>query len=154
MKMAKASERDIEVAGDIMSILSQLDRGDYPVISEEEDRPDFFDPEDFEHLKHFYNLVANSLEKAPGWHGRVIGGMCYVVLFEKNEIVDPDADVLELHPKIAKALTDSKRYDYVVENMVVMSETGSRAFVGREEIEPYVDSALAAKALTNETVAA
>ena len=40
-----------------------------------------------------------TLDAAPGWPGRVIGGMCYVILFDKNEIVDPAADTLEIHPR-------------------------------------------------------
>lgn len=152
MKMAKASEKDIKVAGDVMAILDQIDRGDYPFEEGDENVPDYFEPDNYNHLRHFYDLIKSSLDNAPNWHGRVIGGMCYVILWDKNEIVNPEADVLELHPKITKALTDAKRYDYVVENMVAMSETGSRAFVGREEIDPYVDSALAAQASTKEAV--
>lgn len=60
-------------------------------------------------LRHFYDLVDATLDKAPGYQGRVIGGMCYVILYDKNEIVDPEADTLELHPKLQKALEDSEK---------------------------------------------
>lgn len=152
MKMAKASEKDIEAAGRVMQIFDQIDQGDYPANRGDDDAPEEFDPDNFNHLRHFYDLIKSSLDNTPNWHGRVIGGMCYVILWDKNEIVNPDADVLELHPKIAKALTDAKRYEYILENMVVMSETGSRAFVGREEIEPYVVDAMCSQIKPIDTV--
>lgn len=102
MKMAKASERDIEAAGNFMSILDQIDRDDYPVVDDDEVAQDHFDPDDYDHLRHFYDLVKSSLDCTPNWHGRVIGGMCYVILYDKNEIVDPASDVLELHPRFQK----------------------------------------------------
>lgn len=102
MKMAKASERDIEAAGNFMSILDQIDRDDYPVVDADEVAQDRFDPDDYDHLRHFYDLIKSSLDCAPNWHGRVIGGMCYVILYGKNEILDPASDVLELHPRFQK----------------------------------------------------
>lgn len=105
MKMAKASEKDIEAAGDLMSILSDLDCNYYPAkIADGEDDPMFFDEEDPKHLRAFYDAVKGTLDRAPGWPGRVIGGMCFVILYEKNEIVDPNSDVIELHPRLVRAL--------------------------------------------------
>ncbi len=106
MKMAKASERDIEAAGNFMSILDQIDRDDYPVIDDNEVGQDCFDPDNYDHLRHFYDLIKSGLDRSPNWHGRVIGGMCYVILYDKNEIVDPASDVLELHPRFQKMLDE------------------------------------------------
>lgn len=102
MKMAKPSERDIDAAGDLMALLDQIDRGDYP--GDQEDAPDYFDVDDREHLRAFYDAVMATLEKAPGYPCRVIGGMCYVIMYDKNEIIDPASDVIELHPKLVSAL--------------------------------------------------
>jgi hypothetical protein len=104
MKMAKASERDIEAAGDAMSVLNDISSGYYPARNGEEDTPTWFDPDEVDHLRVFYNLIAATLDAAPGWQGRVIGGMCYVILYDKNEIVDPKGDVLELHPRLRAAV--------------------------------------------------
>ncbi len=106
MKMAKASERDIDAAGNAMSILNDISSGYYPAngsddSDDSDDKPYRFDPDNADHLRHFYNLMNFTLDKAPGWPGRVIGGMCYVILFEQNQIVDPSADTLELHPRFA-----------------------------------------------------
>lgn len=98
MKMAKATERDINAAGTMMGLLDGISRGYYPASGQEENEPDLFDPDDAEHLRRFYDVVSAALNAAPGWPGRVIGGMCYVILYPVNKIVDPDADTLELHP--------------------------------------------------------
>lgn len=103
MKMDKASERDINAAGDAMSVLSDISSGYYPKRDGDECKDMFFDEEDPKHLRKFYDLMNATLEAAQGWPTRVIGGMCYVILFDKNRIVDPDADVLELHPRFAQA---------------------------------------------------
>jgi hypothetical protein len=105
VKMAKPSERDIEAAGDLMSILHDIDKGYYPERGAKENAPTFFDEEDPEHLRAFYDAVKATLDKGPGYPGRVIGGMCYVIMWDKNEIVDPAADVIELHPRLVEALS-------------------------------------------------
>ncbi len=108
MKMAKPSERDIDAAGDLLSLLIQLDRGDYPNLSESDDVPDWFDEDNFDHLRAFYDAVKSTLDKGPGYPGRVIGGMCYVIMWDKNEIVDPNSDTIDLHPKLVAALKQSE----------------------------------------------
>lgn len=102
MKTAKASERDIDAAGNAMSVLQIISGGYFPVSEGEEYAPTFFDPDDREHLRRFYNMMNETLDASPGWPGRVIGGMCYVIMYDKNQIVDPDADVIELHPRFAE----------------------------------------------------
>ena len=102
MKMAKASEKDIDAAGDAMSVLNDISSGYYPKRDGDDCEDLHFDPDEPAHLRKFFNLMADTLDKAPGWPSRVIGGMCYVILFDKNKIVDPDADVLELHPRFSQ----------------------------------------------------
>ena len=102
MKMAKASEKDIDAAGNAVSVLNDISSGYYPKRDGDDCEDLHFDPDEPAHLRKFFNLMADTLGKAPGWPGRVIGGMCYVILFDKNKIVDPDADVLELHPRFGQ----------------------------------------------------
>lgn len=105
MKMAKASKRDIEAAGELMGILNGISNLFYPNIENGDDEESLrFDEDNPEHLRKFYDKVKATLDKSPGYPGRVIGGMCHVILWDKNEIVDPDSDVLDLHPKIISAL--------------------------------------------------
>ncbi|MFC4620830.1 hypothetical protein ACFO3A_01175 [Comamonas nitrativorans] len=118
MKMAKADERDIEAAGSLIGLLDSLSRGHYPVLGEpSEDTPDYFDPDDKEHLKALYDALDGLLDKAPGFAGRVIGGMCYVILWDKNKIIDPDADTLELHPNLTSALRDEARLEHLLRHL-------------------------------------
>jgi hypothetical protein len=102
MKMAKPSGRDIDAAGNAMSLLNTIDRGDYPAREDEEGAPNCFDEDDPDHLRRFYDAMMETLKAGPGWPGRVIGGMCYVIMFKDNEILDPESDVLDLHPKFIK----------------------------------------------------
>jgi len=106
--MAKASERDIDAAGNAMSILNEISSGYYPANEGDEDAPTFFDPDNTDHLRHFYDLMNATLDKAPGWPSRVIGGLCYVILYEKNQIIDPDSDTLELHPRFSEFTAKAK----------------------------------------------
>jgi hypothetical protein len=124
MKMAKASEKDIDAAGELMRILNDISGGHYPAKDGEytEDIPTFFDPDDKAHLRHFYDLVDATLDKAPGYPGRIIGGMCYVILYDKNEIVDPDADTLELHPKLVKAMNDRDELVKALQAIVALND--------------------------------
>ena len=116
MMMAKPSANDIEAASDAMSALNNIGSGYYPT-DDGEDTPTFFDPDDRDHLRLFYDLMKKTLDDAPGWQNRVIGGMCYVIMFDKNQIIDPDDDCLGLHPRFAavaaerdKLMADAARY--------------------------------------------
>lgn len=104
MKMTRASNKDINAAGDAMSVLQDVGSSYYPARGDEENPPTLFDRENPEHLRRFYDLMKATLDAAPGWPGRVIGGMCYVILYEKNKIVDPNADTLELHPRFGEVI--------------------------------------------------
>lgn len=104
MKIARASNKDINAAGYAMSVLQDVGSSYYPARGDEENPPTLFDRENPEHLRRFYDLMKATLDAAPGWPGRVIGGMCYVILDEKNKIVDPNADTLELHPRFGEVI--------------------------------------------------
>lgn len=115
MKMAKPSQADIDAAGNLMVLLDQIDRGDFPCTGEVHNVPDFFDEDNVEHLRAFYLAVKSTLEAAPGYQGRVIAGMCYVIMFEENEIIDPASDVLDLHPRLVAALQGQAEQNAVLE---------------------------------------
>lgn len=114
MKMAKASEYEIDMALKLSSILNNVESGDYPMpIDDEtdcEDEPTFFNPEDQEHLRVFYDRVMACMNAAPGGLFRVVGGFHTLM---HNDIVDPNQDVLELHPRLEKALEALKKNDPV-----------------------------------------
>lgn len=105
MKMAKASENDIEQTLSLVGALEAISKGYYPsnpdTDAEREDEPIFFDEDDPGHLRVFYDRVKARLDAAPGGIFRVVFGF---VTMMSNNIVDPDLDHLELHPRITEAL--------------------------------------------------
>lgn len=104
MRMVKPSERDIDTAGELIALLNDLSRGYYPWERYEEDGPSYFDPDDRKHLRRLYDSLDGLLDRAPGFPTRVIGGMCYVICYDKNQILDPADDCLELHPDLKAGL--------------------------------------------------
>lgn len=122
MKMTKPNGKDIDAAGDAMSLLNDISSGYYPQRDGDECGDMFFDEENPKHLRKFYDLMKATLDAAPGWPTRVIGGMCYVILFDRNQIVDPDADVLELHPRFFQV---TKERDELLEALDELSQIAS-----------------------------
>lgn len=112
MKMAKPTERDIDAAGELLQVLDAIDErwgGPWPIRGAPQNLPEFlgdesFDSEDYKHLQVLYNNLARLLRAAPNFHGRVLGGMCYVICWNKNQILDPGQDVLDLHPDLRAGL--------------------------------------------------
>lgn len=112
MKMAKPSARDIEAAEELMQVLQLIDArfgGPWanPDAGESlsellKDGEREFDYDNATHLQTLYNNLAHLLRTAPNFHGRVISGMCHVIMYEKNEILDPESDCIDLHPRFTK----------------------------------------------------
>lgn len=112
MKMAKPSALDIEAADELMQVLQLIDArfgGPWanPDAGESlskllEGSEDEFDADNTTHLQTLYNNLALLLRRAPNFHGRVIGGMCHVIMNEKNEVLDPASDCIDLHPRFQR----------------------------------------------------
>lgn len=103
VRMAKATEKDMDAGYFLMNVLDDLDRGYYPELYDERspDAPTFFDEDDVEHLQHLRGLLSKILDKAPGFMGRIMGGMsCF--LNPANAVVDPEADTIEFHPGLRR----------------------------------------------------
>ena len=96
MKMAKASQADIEAAMDIVRILESLDRGLVPSELAEDEEEAWFDADDASDCIRAINLILNAAGK--GSIGRVVYGM-YMLLDPANKAIDPDLDYIEHHPE-------------------------------------------------------
>jgi hypothetical protein len=109
MKMAKADRDDINAAIDLAGLLSNVQDGYYPA-TDDESSPTFFDEDDHQHLRFFYDRVMELMNRASGGLFRVVGGFCTIM---DNNVLDPDSDVVELHPRLAhpfpSELTDDLR---------------------------------------------
>ena len=112
MKMAKPSARDVKAAEELLQVLQLIDAHfggplANPAAGESlsellKDGEEEFDSENERHLQTLYNNLVRLLRTAPSFHGRVISGMCHVIMYEKNQIIDPESDVIDLHPRFAQ----------------------------------------------------
>lgn len=99
MKMAKASEADIDMAMTIANILDDIDRGYFPsklAADEDSEETEWIDTNDREQYERLIDGLRDVLSK--GSIFRVVWGMA-VVCDPGNECIDPDADCIEHHPK-------------------------------------------------------
>lgn len=106
IRMAKADKEDLDAAYQIMNLLDSMSRGYYP--SSEEGTPMFFDSEDVDHLHFLHQRIIEIAENSSGV-SRVVGA-AGILLNEENGLIDPAEDCIELHPSIAQAQIDAKRY--------------------------------------------
>ncbi len=111
MRMARPSERDIDTAGELIQVLDIIDAHwggpsaiDGPQDLTEALADDDFDADDKSHLQGLYNHLAKLLRRSPNFHGRVIGGMCYVICYDRNAFLDPASSTLDFHPDIRDGL--------------------------------------------------
>lgn len=106
MKMAKASEADLNMAMDLSNALDLLGQRFCPCMPEAiellgpEDESERFDRDNDKQCGRALRHLLEIADRAS--LSRVIFGMV-VLLDPRNEVVDPGADTLDLHPKHAEA---------------------------------------------------
>ncbi|KVF22902.1 hypothetical protein WJ06_10105 [Burkholderia cepacia] len=97
--MARASKADLNAALDVSNVIEQLEKGWMP-YADDSDKLERFDRDDANLCQ---RAIAAILDAAStGNLFRVTFGMT-VVLDPRNELLDPAADTLELHPKLVAA---------------------------------------------------
>lgn len=102
MKMARASQADLDAASEVTSMLGDLEKGYMPTPRGETSLDtEFFDRDDAKDCKRALGMLLDAAAK--GSLFRVTFGML-VVCDPRNELLDPDADTIEKHPKIVAAL--------------------------------------------------
>jgi hypothetical protein len=152
MKMAKPDQRDIAAACGLASLLFAIDRNEYPIDGYPvfgelaDDAPTWFDDEDIEHLKHLHQLLKRLLLDAPGFPGRVIDGMCHVIMNKANKIIDPDADTIELHPEIVQARKEAERYCALVGTQLPIAFMG-KGYFDKPSLDAAIDIHIGSKIL-------
>ena len=102
MKMAKLSEADLEMAMELSRFVDDLVDGYVPKQAsedpEEGEEIEWLDFDDRAQLQRVIEALTRIANK--GSIFRVTFGMA-VVCDPRNELLDPDADTLEIHPKYA-----------------------------------------------------
>jgi hypothetical protein len=111
MRIAKATEQDLELAMLVMGMIDDIQRGDYPRRADgtyNERGPDKFDADRADDCKEFVArlLAAVTPRAAGGALIRVVGGMHTVL---HNEVFDPASDVLTWHPDLLPAIEERQR---------------------------------------------
>lgn len=99
MKIAKASEADLEMAMELSQFVEELVDGYVPKQAMDVDDTDDIEWLDFDDREQLVRVIEALTKIAKkGSIFRVTFGMA-VVCDSRNELLDPDSDVLELHPK-------------------------------------------------------
>lgn len=97
MKMAKASQADLDMALDLISVLNDIEDGQFPGrFDPDSESTEWLDSNDSQQCDKLIDNLRRLLNR--GSIGRVIMGMA-VVCDPSNECIDPDADTIEYHPK-------------------------------------------------------
>jgi len=97
MKMAKATEQDMQVALRVLKIIEGAELGIHPGRSGEDDpEPETFNEDDPEHIRAFYDETMGCFRERASSFGRVVWGMDTIM---HSDILDPDVDHLALHPR-------------------------------------------------------
>lgn len=100
MKMAKASEADLNMAMTLANYLDAIERGHMPDdLSEDDEDIEWLDERDSDQYARLLDGLRHQLKQ--GSISRVIWGMA-VVCDPDNKCIDPNADTLEHHPDLVK----------------------------------------------------
>lgn len=157
MKMAKPSARDIEAAEELLQILQMIDaRFGGPWANPEagdslsellQGGEEEFDCDNTLHLQTLYNHLARLLRTEPNFYGRVIGGMVWAIMNEANQILDPESDCIELHPRFAECAKNANRYLWLRSRIAVsqLSVLGAECSNTVEGVDAGIDAAMAAQ---------
>lgn len=120
MKMAKASEADLNMAIKLANYLDAIERGYMPDdLTEDSDSSEFIDTSDREQ----YGRLVDGLKRLlnQGSIFRVIWGMA-VVCDPQNKCIDPDAATLEVHPYHVKTAENRDELLEVLQDMLHVME--------------------------------
>lgn len=99
MKMAKATDADLNMAMDLANVLGDIERGYFPKkLSDdpESESVEWLRTDDAEQYARLVDGLQTILDK--GSISRVVWGMA-VVCDPANECIDPDASTIDHHPK-------------------------------------------------------
>lgn len=126
MKIAKATEADINAIYDILGALESIPDGEMPGGEDDEGvgQNKLYEALDAgkdesvsDEINYFIRKALKYLLNVY-WSAHLMraAGNLSTLLDPENEIVDPDNNTLELHPNIIQGLADTKRLDWLLSN--------------------------------------
>ena len=143
MKMAKASEADLEMAMELSRFLEDIEGNDMPSqISEDPDNSaaEWFDVDDREHCRKAVEALIAIVRK--GSIFRVTFGMA-VLCDPRNKLLDPNADTLEAHPDTVANATNAERYQAVRRGQKWSVIDGIGNTLRGDDLDAAIDAAMA-----------
>lgn len=134
MKMAKASEADLEMAMDLANMLEALGHRhcpSMPTVIARNDGEEDFDRDDDDQCGRALRVLLETADR--GSLFRVVWGAA-VMLDPRNKLIDPDADTIEHHPD----RTDSARLRWLTEDHADPdTRARCRELLGRMQMMSY-----------------
>ena len=143
MKMAKASEADLNMAMKMANYLDSIERGQMPDdLSEDSDSIEWLDERDTDQYAKLLDGLRDILKR--GSIHRVIWGMA-VVCDPANKCLDPDADTIEHHPDLVKAAEQRDALLAALKAIKPVMVRASRTSLERVAVYPAdeIDAAIA-----------
>lgn len=142
MKMAKASQADLDLAMKITSALEAIERGLMPdAISEDDEAAEWFDIDDHRDCKRVLEHLLDESKK--GSLARVTWGM-FIICDEDSKILDPAVDHLALHPDLSDAGQMRKERDEALAKCAEWESKAATWFASpeaRQQLDGYRDLA-------------
>lgn len=124
MKMAKASEADLNMAMTLANYLDAIERGHMPDdLSEDAEAIEWLDERDCDQYAKLLDGLRRLLNQ--GSISRVIWGMA-VVCDPANKCLDPDADTIEHHPDLVKA---AEQRDELLAALIELNSVSAHGFL-------------------------
>jgi hypothetical protein len=106
VRIAKASRAEVDALLNLMRVLNSAEDEGFPCKPDgtwdEGEIDEWFDPDDEQHLRKFYDRVMACFASHPGGLIRTIGGFHLAMV---NDVFDPDSDCYEWHPTLKDAIT-------------------------------------------------
>ena len=132
MKMAKASEADLEMAMSLCRYLDDIERGYMPgeLGNEDSEESEWLDERDCDQYARLLDGLRTLLRQ--GSIMRVVWGMA-VVCDPSNKCIDPDADTIEHHPDVVRSLEQRDKLLAAL-NLIETDKDGD-GFICREAME-------------------
>ena len=140
VKMARASDDDLNVAYDLLGLLDNIERDYYPAGESDEDAPTFLDIDDPEHLRLVYDRLKEIIDRrGSGALHRVVGGFS-TIANPRNALIDLAKDVIELHPRLIAALEAVEKLGQIRASIAAYyvkegDDTGSHAAIHSSETQ-------------------
>jgi len=146
MKMAKATEADLEMANDLSRIIENIEAGHCPTQAmkdPESEDIEWLHSDDSNQMQRLINAIRETSRR--GSIFRVTFGMS-VVCDPVNELLDPDSDVLEIHPKLKK---NANRYQFLRDKFAIKAindedEFAKLAHLTGDQFDAAIDAAMTA----------